>query len=291
MPGSYGLNSMLKRAERRAAQFGRPWNQEAKDAVMLQWSKYNDAPIPGGSTGSSNSSSGSTPEVAEVAVDVNIADDCTSSSASSLPCQALQPSSRLAKARPIPPWRPLETEAVASPPSLPLAKARPTPPWRAAPPPRRSRSPIPRRPRQTVDIFVGGEGDQPPVTCHVVNCLVFNDASTFRLRSHLGCHHEMMESVIRHADFEPIFREIAAFIQARTESHVYMQCRKGKHRSVAMAKILEFVVKRVHEHAVVQIHYLAKYRWSDDQHECMAGQCLACVTVPANIDDAVRAWG
>ena len=101
----------------------------------------------------------------------------------------------------------------------------------------------------------------------------------------------MMESVIKHADFVPIFRRIAAFVKARTESHVYMQCRKGKHRSVAMAKILEFVVQKVLGNAVVNIEYLAKYRWSDRQHNCMAGQCSACVSVPGNIDDAVRAWG
>jgi hypothetical protein len=101
----------------------------------------------------------------------------------------------------------------------------------------------------------------------------------------------MMESVIKHADFVPTLHRIALFIRARMESHVYMQCRKGKHRSVAMAKILEFVVQRVLQSAVVNIEYLAKYRWSDGQHKCMAGRCLACVTVPANIDDAVRAWG
>ena len=95
MPGSYSLNSMLKRAENRAARFGRPFDKEAKDAVMRQWCKYNDVPIPCGSTGSiSGSTRLTTP-----------------------------PRSRTRSPLPVPPWRTLAPAGLTSKAPPPQPKA------------------------------------------------------------------------------------------------------------------------------------------------------------------------
>ena len=149
----------------------------------------------------------------------------------------------------------------------------------------------PMRFRRSVKIFVGGSMDEPPVPCYHVNCLVFGDPSTFHLRSHLGCHHEIMRAVINSRKFLPAMQDIASHVKVTPESSLYCQCSKGRHRSVAMATVIRHVVQQIWQaNAVVKIEYLSKHGWSNKQHDCIHGNCWPCSYLPDNIDAAVQAW-
>ena len=135
---------------------------------------------------------------------------------------------------------------------------------------------------------VSGAGNK----CVHLNCNPIDDPDTKPFRWHLGFHRQIIRSVIDHAKFEELLLKAAWHIKRNESVVVFCGCRQGRHRSVALALILQHVLDVVYGslYAVV-LEFACSNRWTAFHRRCSSGACLDCSgPMPDNIGRALELW-
>lgn len=111
---------------------------------------------------------------------------------------------------------------------------------------------------------------------------VLHDPCNKRLRAHCGYHPTIIAGICSHRTLPSLLRDIKMHLQSSTvDMHIGLQCRSGKHRSVAMASILQNITGER-----IQVHHANANAWRDD---CRTGRCHSCNS-PADYEAALAIW-
>lgn len=148
-------------------------------------------------------------------------------------------------------------------------------------------------------LLVAGNWKEPPGsvtstedTCVYLDCTPIDDPATKPFRWHLGFHRGIIHAVIEHRKFPELILKAAWYIKHRNASVVFCGCRQGRHRSVAVALIIQHVMREIFGSLyAIDIEFACKDRWTEFHHKCSAGACWDCCgPMPNNIGRAVELW-
>ena len=124
---------------------------------------------------------------------------------------------------------------------------------------------------------VVNDGDK----CMILDCRGFHDPdkSESAGRWHLGMHPKNLQAIVAHPDFEGFLRDVRqllAKLDFESEEPVPVTivcyCRKGAHRSTAMAVILQHVLRQTRH--VLPIRHLSKE--ADVWRQDYCDECREC---------------
>ncbi len=127
----------------------------------------------------------------------------------------------------------------------------------------------------------------------VVDCRCFDDPDGPRgLRNHVGTHPTIMQRLQRHANFGEwiarVRRDLAVALGGHGREGIEMVffCRKGRHRSVACAKLMQHCLGRL-THVAPPIEHLSRGFW----HRGTCDECRTCCKPCAARDEVyAAAW-
>jgi hypothetical protein len=111
---------------------------------------------------------------------------------------------------------------------------------------------------------------------------VLHDPRNKQLRAHCGYHPAIIAGICSHRRLPSLLRDIKMHLQSSpADVHIGLQCRSGKHRSVAMASILENIIGEK-----IEVHHANANAWRDD---CRTGRCHSCNS-PADYEAVLAIW-
>ena len=149
----------------------------------------------------------------------------------------------------------------------------------------------PRPWRPVLHVLTLAEWQIVPWAYTVVDCKVLHDPASLELRSHAGIHPGIVDAIVEHAEFPKVLAQVKAIIRGRSAEdspHVALQCKSGKHRSVAVGALLQYLLGD--DYAIHLQHYNFS-NWGRDTQACMRGQCSVCLGQrPTKLDEASRQW-
>ena len=164
----------------------------------------------------------------------------------------------------------------AQPPGAQLAEALPAAPVH------------PRLP--VLHIITLAEWQEVPGAYTVINCKVLRDPASQNLRIHPGSHPGIVDSIVGHAEFPTILAQVKALTrrwQTADSPQVALQCKSGKHRSVAVSILLQYLLQDEFD---VRVQHYNFANWGRHAQGCMQGQCSDCLQQPTLLDEARRQW-
>jgi len=120
-----------------------------------------------------------------------------------------------------------------------------------------------------------------------IDCRAFHDPTTFHLRSHLGTHAGIQDSVIGASTLlKGVFHDCHRHLTAGG-SEIFFGCTKGRHRSVALMHILRACLSAYK----VEFKYAESEWFSAGQWQCKDGRCSQCHSLhPKRMQDAINMW-
>ena len=134
---------------------------------------------------------------------------------------------------------------------------------------------------------------QPPPDL-IFDARHFRDPDAHQLgRLHPGMHPQLLEKFVQHKDFKPYMQQVARLWREAVEKKkrrgenfvVFVYCRWGKHRSVAIAELLQRIGVAVEGLQSRKITHLSKRHWG--WSKCR-GNCQECAHDPGGVRG--RVW-
>ena len=158
----------------------------------------------------------------------------------------------------------------------PVLPVRPPPPWRL---PARTVSPgpPPAAPRDEIQISSRAH-TRPGSAQHTVSCLELSDPKAGGLTMHCGRYHLIQQRVQLHPHFKHIVH--LAHESICTFGAVEFTCRRGRHRSVAMAEIVAELLRRRGGSRLACVTHVEAPR-------CRVPECTCSCGVPGDFDKAI----
>ena len=122
----------------------------------------------------------------------------------------------------------------------------------------------------------------------VIDCRGFHNTETdTRLRSHLGSNLESLANMATSPDYVGCLRGVKQAMAREAQDpagtvEIVTFCVKGRHRSVGMATIIDFVLRCRGDHT--RIHHISSHSWSHIRDFCGAcndseppiSRCFSC---------------
>ena len=148
----------------------------------------------------------------------------------------------------------------------PPAGPRPMPPWRQSPPPEQ---------RVQHEIVLKSRAASRPGNDNAVSCLELADPQAGGLTMHCGRYHLIQQRLQMHPGFASLLQ--LAHDKRCAFRFVQFTCRKGRHRSVAMAEIVAELCRNRSQ--LVSVYH-------DENPQCRVPSCSCSCGVPGTYDRA-----
>jgi hypothetical protein len=138
-----------------------------------------------------------------------------------------------------------------------------------------------------VVIVTVGEDQEFPSYYFSIDCRILHDPDTMRLRAHAGSHPQILDSVIGHPRLLEVLGPAKWFADQEEHPHLALQCRRGKHRSVALAYLLKHLLRRDGYKVIVE--HWNEQTWGPARN-CIQGKCAECELLPVKLGQLKAIW-
>ena len=140
---------------------------------------------------------------------------------------------------------------------------------------------------KTVKVYTMGEHQTLHSPGIVEDCRRLSDPRSMNLRHHPGFHPLIVRGVAQHRALRDMLWRIKQHVTQARDPCIALQCRAGKHRSVAMSVILEFVLTS--DNYRVSVHHKNAQNWQRGW-ACFEGRCTDCNRQAPELQDVLSLW-